>query len=49
MFEKMEIAESIYKCVVEPSHKNILGKMPTMMVSAGTKEDNPPYHSLIPQ
>ena len=35
MFERMYIAESIYECVVEPSYKNILVNMTTVLVSAG--------------
>ena len=35
IFERMEIAESIYEGVVEPSYKNILGHMPTVLVPAG--------------
>ena len=35
MFKLMEIEESIYEVVVEPSYKKILGQMPTMLVSAG--------------
>ena len=32
MYERMEIAESIYEGVIETSIKNLLGKIPTMMV-----------------
>ena len=31
----MEIAEYIYEGVIEPSYKKLLGKIPTMLVSAG--------------
>ena len=34
MFECMEIAEYIYECIVEPSYKNPLGQMPTVLVIA---------------
>ena len=34
MFESMEISESIYQGVVEPSYKNLLGYMPTVLVTA---------------
>ena len=40
MFERMEIAEYIYEDVVEPSYENILGRMTTVLVSAGKLEDN---------
>ena len=32
MFEHMKISEYIYEGVVEPSYKNPLGKMPTVLV-----------------
>ena len=35
MFDRMEIAESIYEGVVEPSYKKLLGQMPTVLVIAG--------------
>ena len=35
MFYGMDIAESIYKGVVEPYYKKILGKMPIVLVTAG--------------
>ena len=35
MFEIMDIAESIWEGVVEPSYKEPLGKMPTVLVTAG--------------
>ena len=36
MFERIEMEESIYEGVVEPSYKkNLLGQMPTILVSAG--------------
>ena len=34
MFERMEIAESIYESVVEPSYKNSLENMPTIIFTA---------------
>ena len=34
MFERMETAEYIYEGVVEPSYKNLLGKMPTVLSTA---------------
>ena len=34
MIERMEIEESIYEGVVEPSHKNLLGQIPTVLVTA---------------
>ena len=33
IFECMEIAEYIYEGVVEPSYKNLLGNMPTVLVT----------------
>ena len=41
MLEQMVIAESNYEGVVEPSYKNPLGKTPTVLVTAGKREDNP--------
>ena len=35
MFEHMEIVEYIYEGVVEPSYKNLLGYMPTVLVTSG--------------
>ena len=35
MFERIEIKESIHEGVVEPSYKNLLGHIATMLVSAG--------------
>ena len=35
IFERMEIADSIYKGVVEPSYKKLLVKMPYVLVTAG--------------
>ena len=37
MFERMEIAESIYEGVVTPSCKKIIGKNPTVLESVGIK------------
>ena len=47
--ERMEIAKSIYEGVVEPSYKNLLGQMPTVLVIAGKKEEKPPRHGLAPK
>ena len=33
--ESMDITESIYERVVEPSYKNPLGQAPTVMVTSG--------------
>ena len=49
MFEKMDMAESVYEGVVKPSYKNLLGQMTTMLVTAGKREDKTPRHRLIPQ
>ena len=35
MFEHIEIAESIYKGVLEPSYKNLPGQIPTVLVTSG--------------
>ena len=35
MFERMEIEEYIHGGVEEPSYKNLLGQMPTVLVKAG--------------
>ena len=48
MFEHMEIAESIYEGVVEPSYKNIPGQTPTVLVTAGIIEENPPRLGIAP-
>ena len=45
----MEIAESIYEVDVEPSYKNVLGQMPTVLVSAGKLEENPPLQLITPR
>ena len=46
----MDISESIYEVVVEPYYlKNLLGKMPTVLVTEGTREENPPRHRLTPR
>ena len=44
MFERMEIAESIYKVVVEPYYKNLPGKTPTTLITEGKIEEKPPRH-----
>ena len=44
----MDIDESIYKFVVEPSYKNLPGQMSTVMVTAVIREENPPRHRLTP-
>ena len=48
-FERMEISESIYKGVVEPSYKNLPGNMPTMLVASGIREEKTPCLRLIPR
>ena len=45
----MEIAESIYESVVEPSYKILLGQMSTVMVSAVKLEKKPPRQLLTPR
>ena len=34
MFERMDIEESIYEGLVEPSYKNLLWKIPTLSIKA---------------
>ena len=46
MFECIEIAESIYEGIIEPSCKNRIGKMATVLVTAGKLEDNTPCQIL---
>ena len=46
MFESIEIAETIYEGVVEPSYKKLLDHMLTMLVSAGRREEKPPQHEF---
>ena len=46
MFERMEIAESIYKDVAQPSYRNLLGHMPTMLVTEYKREEKSPCHIL---
>ena len=38
MFERMEIAESIYEGVVEPSFKNLPGQTPTLLITSSKIE-----------
>ena len=47
MFERMEITESIYEGVVEPSYENLPGKTPTVLVTSDIREENPPRHGLF--
>ena len=35
MFEHMDVAEPIYKSLVETSYKKVLGEMPTVMYILG--------------
>ena len=35
MFEHMEIAESIYECILEPYYKTLLWKIKNVMVTSG--------------
>ena len=44
MFERMEIAESIYKGVVEPFYKNLPGHTRTVLVIASIREETPQLH-----
>ena len=38
MFERIEIAESVYEGVLEPSYKNLPGQTPIVLVTAGKKD-----------
>ena len=38
MFERIEIADSIYEGVVEPSYKNLPGKVPIIMGASEIRE-----------
>ena len=49
MFERMDIADSIYEGVVEPSYKKILGKMPTVLFTSVYIEEHPPCQILTPR
>ena len=49
MFERMEIAESIYEGVVTPSYKKLPGQKQTLMDSVGKIEKHPPRQILTPQ
>ena len=44
----MEIAESIYEGVVEPSYKKLPGQMPTVLVTADKREEKLPISGLAP-
>ena len=46
MFERIEIDESIYEVVVEPSYKKLPGETPTVLVTARIREENPPCRGL---
>ena len=46
MFERMEISESIYGGVVEPSYKKLPEKTPTLLFTAGIREDKPPHGGI---
>ena len=49
MFEHMDISESIYEYVVETSYKDLIGKTPTVLVTAGKREENTPRHRPTPR
>ena len=46
MFERMEISESIYERVVAQFYNNLPGQTPTVMVTAGKREEKPPCRGL---
>ena len=45
----METTGSIHKGVVEPSYKNPPGKISTMLVTAGIKEENQSHLRITPR
>ena len=49
IFERMGIAEYIYEGVVEPSYKNLLGNMPTVLVTTEKLEQKTPSQILNPR
>ena len=49
MFERMEIAESIYEDVVTPYYKKLLGNNPPVLDSLGIIEEKPPCQTLTPR
>ena len=49
MFERTEIAESIYESVVESSNKNLPRQRPTALVTEGIREENPLHRGLVPR
>ena len=49
MFERMDIADSIYEGVVEPSNKKLLENMPTVLFTSVYIEEQPPCQILTPR
>ena len=49
MFERMEISESIYEGLVQPSYKKLPIKMPTVLVTSGKRKEKPHLHGLAPR
>ena len=49
IFGRMETAEIIYKGVVTPSYKKLLGQKPTVLDPVGKREENPPCKIITPQ
>ena len=49
IFERMGIAEYIYEGVVEPSYKNLLVNMPTVLVTTEKLEQKTPSQILNPR
>ena len=49
MFERMEIAESIYEGVVTPSYKKLLVQKPTVLELLGKREEIQPRQTITPQ
>ena len=45
----MENAEKDYKGAVEPSYKNLLEQMLTVLATAGKWEENPPDQKITPR
>ena len=49
MFERIEIADSIYEGVVTPSYnKKLLGHKPTILYSVGIRRQKPPLSNTHP-
>ena len=47
-FERMDIAEYMYEDISLPSYKNLIWKTPTVLFTAGKREENRPCRILTP-